>query len=46
MRSGLTIAWGSSSAIDAARKKAERAAFEKLLASSEPFWTRICNRFH
>ena len=45
-RSGLTIAWGSSEAIEASRKKAERAAFEKLLASFEPFWTRIYNRFH
>jgi len=45
-RSGLTIAWGSSSAIEAARKKAERAAFEKLLASVEPFWNRIYQRFH
>lgn len=45
-RSGLTIAWGSSSAIDASRKKAERAAFDKLVASFEPFWTRIYNRFH
>jgi hypothetical protein len=45
-RSGLTIAWGSSNAIEASRKKAERAAFEKLLASFEPFWNRIYNRFH
>lgn len=44
-RSGLTIAWGSSNAIDAARKKAERAAFDKLLISFQPFWTRIYNRF-
>jgi hypothetical protein len=46
LRSGLTIAWGSSSAIEASRKKAERAAFDKLLASFQPFWTRIYNRFH
>lgn len=46
MRSGLTLAWGSSNAIDASRKKAERAAFDKLLASFEPFWNRIYNRFH
>jgi len=45
-RSGLTIAWGSSNAIEASRKAAERAAFEKLLASFEPFWNRIYNRFH
>ena len=45
-RSGLTIAWGSSSAIDASRRKAERAAFEKLLASFQPFWGRIHARFH
>ena len=46
LRSGLTIAWGSSSAIEASRKKAEREAFEKLLASFQPFWNRIYNRFH
>ncbi len=45
-RSGLTMAWGSASAIEAARKKAERAAYDKLLASFAPFWTRIYNRFH
>jgi hypothetical protein len=45
-RSGLTIAWGSSNAIEASRKKAERAAFDKLLASFEPFWNRIYIRFH
>jgi hypothetical protein len=45
-RSGFTIAWGSSNAIDAARKKAERAAFDKLLASFPPFWTRIYHRVH
>jgi hypothetical protein len=44
-RSGLTIAWGSSGAIEASRKKAERAAFEKLLASFTPFWARIYQRF-
>ncbi len=44
-RSGLTIAWGSSNAIEAARKKAERAAYDKLLASFPPFWTRIYNRY-
>ncbi len=45
-RSGLTIAWGSSNAIDSARKKAERAAYEKLLVSFTPFWARIYNRYH
>lgn len=45
LRSGLTIAWGGSGAIDSSRKKAERAAFDKLLLSFEPFWTRIYNRF-
>jgi len=44
-RSGLTIAWGSSSAIESSRRKAERAAFDKLLASLQPFWTRIYHRF-
>ncbi len=44
-RSGLTIGWGSSEAIDEARKKAERAALEKLLASFEPFWERIYRRY-
>jgi hypothetical protein len=45
LRSGLTIAWGGSNAIDASRIKAERAAFDKLLASFEPFWERIYNRY-
>lgn len=45
-RSGLTIAWGSGNAIEAARRKAERAAFEKLLASFDPFWRRIYGRFN
>lgn len=40
-RSGLTIAWGSSNAIESARKKAEREAFDKLVASFQPFWARI-----
>ena len=44
-RSGLTIAWGGSDAIEAARKKAERAAFEKLLTSFQPFWARTYARF-
>jgi hypothetical protein len=45
LRSGLTIAWGSSNAIDAARQKAERAALDKLLTSFAPLWTRIYNRY-
>jgi len=45
-RSGLTMAWGSNEAIEAARKKAERAAFEKLLTSFEPFWGRVYQRYH
>ncbi len=44
-RAGLTIGWGSAQAIEAARKKAERAAYEKLLASFTPFWNRIYGRF-
>jgi hypothetical protein len=44
-RAGLTIAWGSSSAIDASRQKAERAAYEKLLESFGPFWSRIYSRY-
>jgi hypothetical protein len=31
---------------DAARKKAERAAFDKLLAAFEPFWRRIYSKHH
>jgi hypothetical protein len=46
LRSGLTIAWGSSNAIEASRKKAERAAFDKLLTNFQPFWNRIYNRFN
>jgi hypothetical protein len=45
-RKGLTIAWGSSGAIEDSRKHAERAAFEKLLTSFTPFWIRIYSRFH
>lgn len=45
-RSGLTIAWGSRDAIEAARRQAERAAFEKLLASFDPFWRRVYTRYH
>ena len=44
-RAGITQAWGSSNAIEAARKKAERAAYDKLLASFDPFWARIHSRF-
>ena len=44
-RAGLTIGWGSSQAIEAGRKKAERAAYDKLLASFGPFWGRIYTRF-
>jgi len=46
IRNGLTIAWGSENAIDASRRKAERVAFEKLLASFDPFWKRIYTRFN
>ena len=45
-RSGLTISWGSSDVIDAARKKAEREALDKLLANFGPFWDRIKARYH
>lgn len=44
-RNGFTIAWGSENAVDAARRKAERAAFEKLLASFDPFWKRVYARY-
>jgi hypothetical protein len=43
-RSGLTIAWGSSDAIASARKKAEREALDKLLASFPGFWNRVYPR--
>jgi hypothetical protein len=45
-RSGLTMAWGGNDAIESARKKAERAALDKLLASFDQFWTRIYERYH
>jgi hypothetical protein len=45
-RSGLSIAWGSESAMENARKQAERSALDKLLQSFEPFWQRIHARFH
>jgi len=44
-RAGLTIAWGGSDAIEASRRKSERAAFEKLLASFGPFWGRVKQRY-
>ena len=46
LRSGLTIAWGSRDAIESSRKQAERAAFEKLVASFDPFWRRVYARYH
>ena len=36
LRSGLTTAWGGRDAIEAGRRKAERAAFDKLLPVSDP----------
>ena len=45
LRSGLTIAWGSRDAIESSRKQAERAAFEKLVASFDPFWRRVYARY-
>lgn len=45
LRSGLTIAWGSAGAIESSRRQAERAAYEKLLASFPRFWERIYQRF-
>lgn len=44
--SGLTSAWGSDTTMDSARRKSERAAFEKLLASFNPFWNRLYARYH
>jgi hypothetical protein len=38
---GLTSAWASDSTLDNARRKTERAAFEKLVASFDPFWARV-----
>ena len=46
LRSGLTVPILSTSALEGTRKKAERAAFEKMTASFEPFWARIYNRYH
>lgn len=45
MRSGLTFAWGSTEAIEVGRKKAERAALDKLISSFGPFWQRVCDRY-
>ena len=45
LRSGLTIAWGSRDAIESSRRQAERAAFEKLVASFDPFWRRVYARY-
>ncbi len=38
---GLATAWGSSEAMQRARKKAEREAFDKLLANFETTWPRV-----
>jgi hypothetical protein len=45
LRSGLTTAWGGRDAIEAGRRKAERAAFDKMLASFQPFWGRLYQRY-
>lgn len=45
-KAGLTFGWGDGAGPEPARRKAERGAFEKLLTSFGPFWTRIHNRFH
>lgn len=46
LRSGLTLPLLSSRAMESARKKAERAAFEKMLSSFGPFWNRVYSRYH
>jgi hypothetical protein len=43
-RKGVAMAWGSRETMDAARIKAERDAFEKLLNAFEPFWKRVYQR--
>lgn len=43
--SGLTFSWGEARGPEPARRRTERGAFEKLLTSFSPFWTRIHNRF-
>ena len=45
LRSGLTTAWGGRDAIEAGRRKAERAAFDKMLVSFGSFWGQIYRRY-
>ena len=45
-RNGLTMTWGSDTTIDSVRRQAERAAYEKLLASFDPFWKRLYARYN
>ncbi|HWB59559.1 MAG TPA: hypothetical protein VG733_08705 [Chthoniobacteraceae bacterium] len=45
-RNGLTTSWGSSDTIDAARRGNERATFEKLVASFDPFWKDVYARYN
>jgi len=42
---GLTIAWGNSNAIEAARHKAERQALTNLLNSFPDFWKRVYAKY-
>ncbi len=44
-RSGLTSPLGSDATMENARRDTERAAFEKLVASFEPFWKQVYARY-
>ncbi len=44
-KSGVMMAWGSDEAMDEARRKTERVAFDKLLTSFESFWGGVYRRF-
>lgn len=45
-RSGVSVPVVTPGLLDAARKQSEREAFDKLLVSFEPFWTRVYKRFN
>ena len=38
-------AWTTSDAVEASRKKTEKAAFEKMVGEFEPFWKKVVARY-
>ena len=44
-RKGITMAWGSNGVIESGRRKAEREALDKMLASFPALWSSIHARY-